>query len=114
LLVDLIRLKTASTSTADYVLTWYACGRRLPAGTFTSDRLQSGALKRVQEVMPNLVPTTYEAADAYLREEHKKPKGKRDLLREMCAMLPVGLPKDRKTHFVVHSAKTVFEIVNGE
>lgn len=30
---------------------------------------------------PSLVPTTYEAAAEYLREEKLKPKGKRDLRR---------------------------------
>ncbi|KAG8983192.1 hypothetical protein FRB90_006238 [Tulasnella sp. 427] len=33
---------------------------------------------------PTLIPTTYEAAEEYLREEKLKPKGKRDLRREFC------------------------------
>jgi len=33
---------------------------------------------------PTLIPTTYEAAAEYLREEKMKPKGKRDLRREFC------------------------------
>ncbi|KIO17030.1 hypothetical protein M407DRAFT_246858 [Tulasnella calospora MUT 4182] len=33
---------------------------------------------------PTLIPTTFEAAAEYLREEKLKPKGKRDLRREFC------------------------------
>ena len=51
---------------------------------------------------------------AYLREERKKPKGERDLLREVCAMILLDIPKDRKVYFVVSSAKMVVEIVNSE
>ena len=49
----------------------------------------------------------YEAASAYLREERKKPKGEQDLLREMCVMVPLGLPKDRKVSFVIPSRKII-------
>ena len=94
-------------------MTWYACGQALPAGIF-DDEFQRVALDHVKRTIPNLVPTTYEAADAYLREEYNKPKGERDLLREMCTIIPFGLPKDRKVYFVVPSMKSVFPLSNGE
>jgi len=94
-------------------MTWYACGKVLPAAAFGDD-LQSSMLDYIKESAPNLFPTTYEAADAYLREELKKPKGKRDLLREMCAMIPLDLPKDRKVSFIAPSMGIVFPLKDGE
>ena len=94
-------------------MTWYACGQVLP-GVGGDDDLQSEVLAHVEKCMPNLVPTTYEAADAYLREERKKPQGERDLLREMCVMVPLGLPEDRGVSFVVPSMKTKLALFNGE
>ena len=58
------------------------------------------------KTMPNLVPTTYEAAKAYLREENEEPKAVQDLLREVVMIAPLGLPKDRKTYSAVPSMKT--------
>ncbi len=52
-------------------------------GCLASGDLQSVTLNQAKETFPNLVPTTYEAASAYLREE-RKPKGEQDLLQEMC------------------------------
>ena len=95
------------------MMTWYACGQALPAGIF-GDIFQNTALDHVKKTMPNLVPTTYEAADAYLREEYKKPEGERDLLREMCMIIPFSLPKDRKVYLAVPNMKSVFPIINGE
>ena len=74
------------------------------------DSLPRLTLKQVEEVMTNLVTTTYEAATAYLHEESKNVKGDRDLLREMCAIVFVDTPKDRKVYFMTSSAKLV--IVN--
>jgi len=64
--------------------------------------------------MPNLIPSTYEAAKAYLREEKEKSKAERDLLQEMVMIVPLGLPKDRKTHLVVPSMKTIIPIYDGQ
>ena len=83
------------------MMTWYACGLALPAGALGDPDLQRDALNQIKNYMPNLVPTTYESASAYLREECRKPKGERNLLREMCAMMPLGLPKDRKVYLVL-------------
>jgi hypothetical protein len=108
----LIRSKTATVNggqTRDDVVCLGPGG--VPAEVF-SDEFQTMALNHVKpKTMPNLVPTTYEAATAYLREEHKKPRGKRNLLREM---IPSGLPQDRKACFVVYSMKTTFPLFSGE
>jgi hypothetical protein len=68
-------------------------------------------MENIRKYMPNLIPTTYEASNAYLQEELKKPKGKRDLLREMCMMIPLHLPKDRKVYFRSDAMKT---LITGE
>ena len=93
-------------------MTWYSCGQVLPTGM--PGDLQSVTLNQVKKTMPNLVPTTYEAASAYLREERKKPKGEQDLLREMCVMIPLGLPQDRKVSFVIPSMKVTIALTDGE
>ena len=94
-------------------MTWYACGEVLPVGKFSAD-FERMTLDHIKQSMPNLVPTTYDASHAYLDEEKKKPKGKRDLLREMCMMLPLGLPKDRKVYFASFPTKSVFPLYSGE
>lgn len=93
-------------------MTWYASGQALPAGTMGED-FERMTLEYVRQYMPNVVPTTYDAADAYLREERKKPEGERDLLREMCVMIPLGLPKEPKISFVSFSVKAVIALTNG-
>lgn len=94
-------------------MTLYACGKVVPAGIL-DDKFQTMALNHVKESMPNLVPTTYEAADAYLREERKKPEGERNLLKEMCMIIPLGLPKDLKVYIMLDVAKTIIPLFNGE
>ena len=54
----------------------------MPSGTL-SDGLREIASSTLRENFTNLVPTTYEAAKAYLDQELLKPEGQRDLLREM-------------------------------
>ena len=92
-------------------MTWYSCGQLLPGGM--PGDLQSVTLNEVKKTLPNLVPTTYEAASAYLREERKKPEGEQDLLREMCVMIPLGLPKDRKVSLVIPSRKIIVALTHG-
>jgi hypothetical protein len=46
----------------------------MPVAGMLGDELQRMALNHVKKSMPNLVPTTYEAAGAYLSEERKKLK----------------------------------------
>ena len=93
-------------------MTWYSWGQLLPAGM--PGDLESTTLNQVKKMMPNLVPTTYEAANAYLVEESKKPKGEQDLHREMCVMVPLCLPKDRKVNLVIPSMKLIVELTNGQ
>jgi hypothetical protein len=113
----LICSKTASTSSSTVqnqsAMTWYACGQALSPGFF-DDTFQSIVLDHIKGSMPNLVPTTYKAAKAYLHEESKKPKEQQYLRREMCMMIPLSLPKDRKVYYVVSSFKSCIEIVQGE
>jgi hypothetical protein len=94
-------------------MTWYACGQVLPPGML-GDRFESLYLAHIRKTMSNLVPTTYEAAEAYLREQNAKPKAERDLLREMVMIVPLDLPKDRRTHLVVPSMETIFPIYDGQ
>jgi hypothetical protein len=94
-------------------MTWYACGKALSPGML-GEQFENSYLAHIKKTMPNLVPTTYEAAKAYLREENEKSKGEQDLLREMVMIVPLGLPKDRKTHLVVPSMKTIMPIYDGQ
>ena len=94
-------------------MVWYACGQVLPS-RMIGDELEKKAFDQVKKCMPSLVPTTYEAAEAYLLEELKKPEGGRNLLREMCLMLPMRLPKDRTVSFVAASVNTRVALTEGE
>lgn len=47
-----------------------------------------------QQRFTNIVPTTYEAAKAYLDEEILKPEGQRDLRREMCMIFVMGVDNE--------------------
>jgi hypothetical protein len=107
------RLKAGSSKPNQSPVTWYACGEALPAGKFGAE-FERMTLEHINHNMPNLVPTTYDASHAYLDEEQKKPEGKRDLLREMCMMLPLGLPEDRKVYFVSFAMKSIFPLYNGK
>jgi hypothetical protein len=93
-------------------LTWYACGEALPADFGTG--LNKMVLDHIKGFIPNFAPTTYEASRAYLDEEIKKPKGKRDLLREMCMVFPMTLPKDRKVYFVNEATKLLMPLSERE
>src|SRR6266542_1020846 len=112
LLFRLIRSKdcyTTSSMENQPAMTWYACGHELPAGLL-GDNFENLALNHIKETMPNLVPTTYEAASAYLRVELKKRKEKRDLHREMCMIIPLDLPTDRKVSLVDPKLKSSFPL----
>jgi hypothetical protein len=76
--------------------------------------LDESATAQIRNYIPNLVPTTYEASNAYLQEELKKPQGERNLLREMCMMIPLNLPKDRKVYFKSDAIKQLLPLVDGE
>lgn len=75
--------------------------------------LDEYAFKSVREHFENLTPTTYEASRAYLDEEVKKPEGARDLLREMCMILAVSLPKDQKVYFMATATKSLLPLHDG-
>ena len=96
-------------------MTWYACGEALPV-EFSGVGLDKMVLDYLKGpgLIPNFAPTTYEAACSYLDEELKKPKGERDLLREMCVMMPLVLPKKRKVCFVSEATKVLFPLSEGE
>jgi len=75
---------SSGSKTAELV--YYIGGERAPPDVCKS--LPKGFTDLVVSSMykfcPTLVPTTYEAASEYLREEKMKPKGHRDLRRESC------------------------------
>ena len=62
----------------------------------------------------NIVPTTYEASKAYLDEEILKPKGQRDLRREMCMIIVMGLPGDEDIFLRLNAAKLLIPLSKGE
>ena len=91
--------KTATT-TSKPLMTWYACGQAMPAERSPDDAVSNVA----KQSMPNLVPTTYEAADAPdATVEH-----------EMCVILPLALPKDRKVFFLIPFLGVMRELTECE
>ena len=73
----------------------------LPAGMVLAD-------PDLPRKMSGLFPATYEAASAYLPEQCKKPGS----LLEMCLIIPVHLPKDRKVYFM--SSNGAIELTEGD
>lgn len=63
-------------------------------------------LTTVQTKLPNLAPTTYEAAKAYLDQEVLKQEGERDLTREMCMLVVMKIPDDQDIVFGAAIIKT--------
>ena len=97
---------------------WYMYGKIIPLSQAVRLGPDFGekVMAHLETQIPkgNLIPTNYEAADKYLREELKKPKGSRDLLREMCVVIPMSLPKDRKVWHKSNVMKTLIELSQGE
>jgi len=94
-------------------MTFYALGGRVPSGTLP------GAFKKtvyttLKEHFTNLVPTTYDASKAYLDQELLKPKGQRDLHREMCMLIVMQIPKDQDILLIAEATKTLIPLTNGE
>jgi hypothetical protein len=72
-------------------------------------------LESVQQSLPGLKPTTWEAAQEYLTEEHKKLKGSgRNLLREMCMIYVLKIDNNQKIGFVSESTKHIFPLYEGQ
>jgi hypothetical protein len=61
-----------------------------------------------------LLPTTYEAAKAYLDEELLKPKGQRDIPREMCMLIVSDVPDDQDIVFKANSMDLLIRFKQGE
>jgi hypothetical protein len=69
---------------------------------------------RVQQQCSNLTPTTYEASKLYLDQELKKPKGQRDLTREMCMLTVLKIPEGHKIYFRADSTKLLIPLTGGK
>jgi hypothetical protein len=79
-------------------MTWYAFGEKLPDGII-SGSAEEEILAGVRAQFSNLEPTSYEASRAYLDSELRKPKGQRNLQREMCMIMVMGVPENQKVAF---------------
>jgi hypothetical protein len=90
---------------------WYVLGKKLPDAEMC--QILSEALPNVLRYVENFVPTTYEAAQAFLHEELKKPKGQRDLRREMCVFVLVA-PEDPGVSFKPDSINYLIPLSTGE
>jgi hypothetical protein len=97
----------------DSNIVWYMLGKKLPQLEESLSFLSKDLLPHTLQQAPNLTPTTYEAAEAYLREELKKPEGQRDLFREMCAFVLIAPADDPKVYFRADAMKAMIPMYSG-
>lgn len=72
--------------------------------------MQKLAWSVVDANLKNLVPTTYEASEAYLAQERLKPKAQQDLLREMCMLNVTAIPYEQDLVLVIPSMKLLLQL----
>jgi hypothetical protein len=94
-------------------MTFYTLGlplssSRLPRAFFDT------VLATARQHFNNIVPTTYEASKAYLDEESLKPKGQRDLRREMCMIIVMKIPDNQEILLKFDAAKLLIPLTKGE
>jgi hypothetical protein len=79
------------------------------------DEVQIGDLLNdsFYENFTGFVPTTYEAARAYLDEQIKKPAGQRHLHREQCVMVVAHLPENQNVAFFHKTTNTLMKLRTG-
>jgi hypothetical protein len=75
-------------------MTVYVFGRPMPSEEL-ADPFSRAFLSFVRESFPDFVPTTYEAARAFIDKELLKPEGQRDLRRAICLLVVVKIPDDQ-------------------
>jgi hypothetical protein len=98
---------------ASKAIRWYLNGNLLPLGNPLSSHIDGFVTNVMKENKLDMSPTTYEEAKAYL-EELKKPEGSRDLLREMCFILPIKVPENEDAVLVLPRAKVIVPIGTGK
>lgn len=96
-------------------VTWYAFGAALPSGRLPRS-LDKSAFKTLGNMFRGVTfaPTTYEAAQTYLRSEIQKPAGERDLNREMCLFVVMAVPKNQEVAYKSISTKALIDLPKGE
>jgi len=93
-------------------MTFYSLGRCLSSGTLPS-AFKKTVYATLKNQIANLVPTTYDASKAYLDQELLKPKGQRDLDREMCMLIVLQIPKDQDILLIAEATKMLIPLTNG-
>lgn len=76
--------------------------------------MQKLAWRVVDTSLQNLVPTTYEASEAYLARERLKPKAQQDLRREICMLNVVSIPDGQDLVLVIQSIKVFIPLYPRE
>jgi hypothetical protein len=71
-------------------------------------------LSTARQNFNNIVPTTYEASKIYLDEEMMKPKGQRDLQREMCMIVVMRIPSNQEVVLKLDAPKVLVPLTQGE
>ena len=94
--------------TKDQQLKWYGFGQEL-----SESSIPLLFSEHFHKTTPGFVPTTYDASRAYLDAELEKPKGQRDLLKAMCVILPLKIPKNRKLHLIMRNMNSIMPIYQG-
>jgi hypothetical protein len=94
-------------------ITFYFLGRPVPNGTLPR-AFSNTVLTTAKQNFNNVIPTTYEASKEYLDEEILKPKGQRDLRREMCMIVVTDIPGDSEIILKLDTAKILFPLYRGQ
>jgi hypothetical protein len=94
-------------------VTFYALGRLALSSSIPRD-ISEAALEITQLYFNNIVPTTYKVSKEYLDEEMLKPKGQRDLRREMCVITVMEIPDNRDILLKSDAARTLIPFTKGE
>ncbi|KIM78595.1 hypothetical protein PILCRDRAFT_824224 [Piloderma croceum F 1598] len=93
-------------------VTFCALGRPVPSSSIPRD-ISDAAFEIAQQHFNNIVPTTYEASKEYLDEEMLKPKGQRDLRREMCMITVMEIPGNQDILLKFDAAKLLIPLTKG-
>ena len=94
-------------------MAFYRLGQCVPSGVLPR-AFTDTVLATARQHFNNIVPTTYEAAKAYVDEEILKPKGQRDLRREMCMIIVMGIPGNEDILLKFDAVKLLIPLSKGE
>lgn len=76
--------------------------------------MQKLAWSTVDANIKDLVPTTYEASQAYFAQERLKPKAQQDPLREMCMLNVTAIPDEQDLVLVIECLKLLIPLYPRE